>query len=234
VDIIRRAVRRSSLPVSYSRGFHPQSRISVSPPLAVGMEGEKEFFDMKLREPADFGPGIFDGFLPAGITVKSCLGPFSGSRGKLPPEALFHYSLDFSLIRLIIESERDISGPDPEKNKYLLLGRALGLKDGEDQLKELSDPASRLRDRMKVLFDRGGSITDRRGRERPVEGCRTGELDGDLLELYLRMENGAGVTPRDLLNIYLPGELIPLVRINREGMYYKRGGEYLDPAELVG
>ena len=233
VDVLRRALKRAGLPVCYSKGFHPQSRISVSPPLAVGMEGENEFFDIKLWEKADFSPDIFAAILPEGITVTSCTGPFPRKKGKLPAEALFHYYLDFSLIRAIIESMGPSDGRSPRDEKYILLGRALGLEEGMDLISQMADPAGRIGDKLKTLFDQGGSIIDRRGRERDTMGSRTGEVEGDLLELFLETKDGVGVTPRDLLGIYLPENLVPLVKVSRKGIYYKRGGEYLNPIELV-
>ncbi|MFO7916163.1 MAG: TIGR03960 family B12-binding radical SAM protein [Candidatus Krumholzibacteriales bacterium] len=233
VDVLRRALKRTGLPVCYSKGFHPQSRISVSPPLAVGMEGENEFFDIKLWEQADFSPEAFRPLLPAGLSVTSCTGPFSRRKGKLPPEALFHYYLDFSLIRGIIESMGASGGRNPRMEKYFLLGRALGLEESMGLVSGMTDPAALLGDKMKSLLDQQGKITDRRGRERPTMGSRTGEVEGDLLELFLEAKNGVGVTPRDLLGIYLPENLVPLVKVNRKGIYYRRGGEYLNPVELI-
>ena len=233
VDVIRRAVKRTGLPVCYSRGYHPQSRISMSPPLAVGMEGENEFFDIKLCRRSDFDPEIFDTLLPDGMRVKHCLGPFAKKDGKLPPDSLFHYYLDFSLITLIIESEEANIGSDPEMRRFRLLGQALGLEERPEQLAFGSEPACRLKDELEVMFNREESIIDRRGRKRSTRGCRTGKLEGDLLEVYLKAENGVGVTPRDLLNIYLPGKLVPLVKVRRLAMYFMRGGEYLNPVELV-
>jgi hypothetical protein len=233
VDVLRRAIKRTGLPVCYSGGFHPQSRISLSPPLAVGMEGEKEFFDMKLCRKSDISPGIFEQLLPEGITVTECAGPFSRSKGKLPENSIFHYYLDFNLIRHIIESGDDYAGKAPAMDKYSLLGQALGLDKSAGEPAGLVEPASLLRDELDALFGKGGSITDRKGRERSTKECRTGELRGDILELFLAVDKGVGVTPADLLALFLPGELVPLVRIRRKSIYYRRGGEYLDPVELV-
>lgn len=49
-----RACRRADLPLSYSRGFHPQARISMAAALPLGFLGEAElvdlFFDSDLPE----------------------------------------------------------------------------------------------------------------------------------------------------------------------------------------
>ncbi len=50
---ISRAIRRASIPVAYSAGFHPHPKISFGPALAVGVEGLNEFFDIELSAPAN-------------------------------------------------------------------------------------------------------------------------------------------------------------------------------------
>lgn len=44
---ILRAMRRASIPVSYSAGFHPLPKISFGPALAAGIEGLNEYFDIE-------------------------------------------------------------------------------------------------------------------------------------------------------------------------------------------
>ncbi|MBI5665226.1 MAG: TIGR03960 family B12-binding radical SAM protein [Nitrospirae bacterium] len=44
---ILRALRRASIAVSYSAGFHPLPRISFGPALAAGIEGLNEYFDIE-------------------------------------------------------------------------------------------------------------------------------------------------------------------------------------------
>jgi radical SAM-linked protein len=51
LDLMRmifRLVRRNHLPVIYTQGFNPHPKISLGPPLPLGVEGEREFFDMSV------------------------------------------------------------------------------------------------------------------------------------------------------------------------------------------
>ncbi len=48
---VARAVYRAELPVAYSQGFSPQPRLIFAAPLAVGIEGEKEWLELDLTEP---------------------------------------------------------------------------------------------------------------------------------------------------------------------------------------
>lgn len=48
--LLTRAFRRASLPVAFSEGYNPKPRISMGPPLPVGVSGLKEYFDLELSE----------------------------------------------------------------------------------------------------------------------------------------------------------------------------------------
>lgn len=53
VTTIHRALRRADLPIEYSKGFHPTPKVSLGPPLNVGVSGLREFFDMEVSTPFD-------------------------------------------------------------------------------------------------------------------------------------------------------------------------------------
>ncbi|HMA76266.1 MAG TPA: hypothetical protein VKO43_03045, partial [Candidatus Krumholzibacteriaceae bacterium] len=95
------------------------------------------------------------------------------------------------------------------------------------------NPAECLLERFEELFGRDEDIINRRGKTRSVEGCRAEFVRDDVIGLKLPAEGGAGITPRDLLSVYLPDKFADLVRITRKGLYYIEGGKYYDPAELI-
>jgi radical SAM family uncharacterized protein/radical SAM-linked protein len=47
-----RAIRRAGVPILYSEGFHPHPKLSFGPPLPVGIEGLREFFDIETEATA--------------------------------------------------------------------------------------------------------------------------------------------------------------------------------------
>lgn len=53
VTAILRGLRRASVPFDFSKGFHPSPKVSFSPPLSVGVAGEREYFDMEVFTPFD-------------------------------------------------------------------------------------------------------------------------------------------------------------------------------------
>jgi radical SAM-linked protein len=48
--VFDRALRRAHINVHYSQGFNPHPKISFGPPLAVGVEGEREYVDIDVQE----------------------------------------------------------------------------------------------------------------------------------------------------------------------------------------
>ena len=47
---IQRGLRRSGLPIAYSKGFNPHIRLSFAAPLSVGVIGERELMELPLTE----------------------------------------------------------------------------------------------------------------------------------------------------------------------------------------
>lgn len=66
-----RAVRRAGIPIKYSKGFHPHPKFSFGPPLAVGIEGLRESFDIEIKgtiEPEVLKEGL-NRTLPEGLLI---------------------------------------------------------------------------------------------------------------------------------------------------------------------
>lgn len=56
LDLMRtmqRALRRSNLPIAYSKGFSPHVQLSFAAPLSVGIVGLREAMDVPLAEPVE-------------------------------------------------------------------------------------------------------------------------------------------------------------------------------------
>lgn len=86
LDLMRslaRAMRRTGLPVYFSRGFNPRPKISyLTPPLSVGVTSECEIFDMRLderRPPEELGLLLRDN-MPAGLKI---IGAAEAPKGSL-------------------------------------------------------------------------------------------------------------------------------------------------------
>jgi radical SAM family uncharacterized protein/radical SAM-linked protein len=67
---VLRSVRRASLPVAYSQGYHPKPRVSFGPALPVGVSSTAEFLDLELVGLHEAGPvgHALAAALPEGLT----------------------------------------------------------------------------------------------------------------------------------------------------------------------
>ena len=75
VRALYRALRRSGLPVAYSRGFAPKPMLSFGPPLPVGLVSDGEYCDILLT--AGYTGSIMtdlEPYLPRGIKLIACRG----------------------------------------------------------------------------------------------------------------------------------------------------------------
>ncbi|MCX7974883.1 MAG: TIGR03960 family B12-binding radical SAM protein [Candidatus Aminicenantes bacterium] len=103
IRVIERALRRAKIPVAYSHGFHPKIRLSFPPPIALGLEGYEECFELKLLEPIEVNEVVqkLNILLPLGLKFKD----IKEVPASYPPlvrrlEAV-HYFLDLSLPEVV-------------------------------------------------------------------------------------------------------------------------------------
>lgn len=80
LDLMRmfqRAFLRAELPISFSQGFNPHQKISISFPLPLGVTGEKEYIDIELDEKLEFTELIerLNNALPTDIRISSASFP---------------------------------------------------------------------------------------------------------------------------------------------------------------
>jgi hypothetical protein len=247
LNVIQRALRRSALPLNYSEGFHPHPKISAGPSLAVGMEGFGEFFDVELSEPAEPTPGLLNPFLPPGLSIKACAGPFSRKEGKLPQEARFTYVLHFEALRALLKSSGAPSEMlSPEERMWYLLAKELGIAGSLDifECGAPVDPAPWFAAEWRRMFERGASVKNEKGKERSCAGCAVrlveaaardsgGAHEGVSLELVLPGAEGAP-RPQDLLMAFMPKNIASLVRIQRMEIRYQCGEDIKDPVGAIG
>ena len=89
LDLIRtihRALRRSRIPILYSKGFSPRPKVAFGPPLSLGMTGQNEYFDLLLSDlfplrkisPSDFVFSM-NQVLPKGFIIREAI--------PLPPQS---------------------------------------------------------------------------------------------------------------------------------------------------
>lgn len=71
IDFMRRAIKRTGLPVAYTNGFSPQIKASFGPAISVGYESNCEYADLYLTEKTDINRiyEVFKEVLPEGYEL---------------------------------------------------------------------------------------------------------------------------------------------------------------------
>jgi radical SAM-linked protein len=70
VNIFHRAFKASGIPVAYSKGFHPHPKIAFGQPLAVGLIGKEELFDLVTTDKIALTNNMVKAWLPKGLRIK--------------------------------------------------------------------------------------------------------------------------------------------------------------------
>lgn len=100
------ALRRSSLPIAYSKGYHPHPLVKFGPPLPVGVAGECEVLDLALVHEAPDLAARLDREMPAGLGVSRAVvvGTITP-----PPIELRAHRLEYR----VVFPDRGADRPDP-------------------------------------------------------------------------------------------------------------------------
>ncbi|OON94703.1 MAG: hypothetical protein ATN31_02610 [Candidatus Epulonipiscioides saccharophilum] len=74
VRLFQRAIKMAKIPIAYSEGFNPHSKVYFGLPLPVGMESEGEYLEIKTKENIDVSTAKdqLNNKLPEGIILTEC------------------------------------------------------------------------------------------------------------------------------------------------------------------
>jgi hypothetical protein len=89
IEMLKRVVRRSGLRASYSEGFSPTMRLTLLPPVSLGIASEDESMQLDLTDdlPAEDVAKMLSGHMPESSAIKSC------EKGKLRQVAAYTFKL---------------------------------------------------------------------------------------------------------------------------------------------
>jgi radical SAM-linked protein len=205
------SARRAGLPLRYSGKYRPRMKVSLSPPLPIGVTSECELVDFFLEQyvsPAEAEQAL-ERSLPEGIHVVRCrlMGSDARPVGKL---------IDTAAYRVRLPTETGNEG-DWKKAVEVFLGmevvniervqprrtRVIDLRPGVHELQAGTDPDGSGVELFMVLDD------GTRGTVKPLE----------VLEVLADLAGSPGGPWRDAL-------------VNRVGLFVMRGGRLVSPLEL--
>ncbi len=129
-----RCIKRTVIPVEYSKGFNPRIQISFALPLGVGVTSEEEFFDLKILERMneDMFLGELNSTLPSGFRTYNIefLDNDKISLMSLVKEAVYEIRLDcsfeFSKIEELFREDKILAQKESKSKKQK---EELNLKD---------------------------------------------------------------------------------------------------------
>lgn len=108
-----RCIKRTNIPVSYSKGFNPRIQISFALPLGVGVTSNSEYFDLSLedRMNIDLFIGELNSTLPDGFRIVSAYYPedTKNSLMSLVKEAIYEIKIndeiDFEAVKSLFSQD---------------------------------------------------------------------------------------------------------------------------------
>ncbi len=214
---LQMALRRSGLPVAYSKGYHPHPLMKFGPPLPVGVAGRREALDLALEGQV---PGLMEALnrsLPSGLRVRDS----EVVGGQTPP------SIDASAQRFdyLVDVPGPQEGGPARENVHAAVDAFLA---SENWMVLRKRPKGDVEIDARQLVPRGGLCL----------APETAETDSTLLKIsLLRSENGGSLPIHDFLTGLL-GDELPQPRfceITRTG-YTGRStdGRWMTPLEEVG
>ncbi|HKL12054.1 MAG TPA: TIGR03936 family radical SAM-associated protein [Halanaerobiales bacterium] len=202
MNTFRRTFRRANLPVAYSQGYNPHIIFSMSQPLPVGMVGHQEYFDLELKEKISLNKmqKKINQKLPVGLKI-----------------------LDIVQIH---EKEKSLQAiVNTARYKY-----KMSIKKEVDQKKILKD----FLDENEIEITRFRRNKDDRLIDLAPMIYSGRVLKDDLWEFTISTGSSGNVRPQEViraLKIKTNGLVkeIPLVNIERLGMYVREEGKLYKP-----
>ena len=211
------ALRRSGLPVAYSKGYHPHPLIKFGPPLAVGVAGEREVLDLAFLQVEPEWVRRLGDALPPGLTVRR--GIVAGSAA--PP------SIDAAVERCdyeVVLPAPGEGGPDAAAARDVVA--AFLATDHLPWLRQRPDRPAVEVDVRRLVLDDG-----LRWRREP-----SGDEPGVLSWRLLRDTDGGGLPVHEVLAAVFAARL-PEPRwcaITRTGLYARGSrGRWQSPFEMI-
>jgi radical SAM-linked protein len=204
---ISRAVRRSMLPIAYSKGFNPRPRISMGPPIFVGATSMAEYMDFELSRwvrPSDFRDQVGKQ-LPKGFEILDLKVMDPSAESIMSSATLARYHVDVSGLL----KGWDI-GDWRKAIERVLSSREIFVKRKVEDETKLLD----IRPFVERIWIES---------ESPIK-----------IGMILRIGGGGLARPQEVIGFMTGIEDMPMLamRVERVELYSEKGGRILSPLEI--
>ncbi len=134
MKVFERAIRRSSLPIAYSKGFNPHPQMVFGLPLAVGVTSDAEYADFDLTrevDTADFMEKLNES-LPVGIRITAA--SYKNTKANIMASiAAADYEIDIFLRETV-----STASVEEKINKLMEQESIMALKESKGGVKEIN------------------------------------------------------------------------------------------------
>ncbi|MFW6022149.1 MAG: TIGR03936 family radical SAM-associated protein [Halanaerobiaceae bacterium] len=204
MDTFRRVFRRAGLPLAYSQGYNPHIILSLSQPLKVGMVGRGEYFDLELSEdisPKDFIKSV-NQKMPEGIKILEAKKVPENIKSLMAVINTAVYVYDIKLTENA-HSEKELIQKFLKKENIEIIRHRRNKKDKKLDIRPLIHDAEKFDEGKWAFRVQCGSAGNLRAEE----------------------------VIRALSNYYDEFKYIPLINIEREGLFVNIGDEFYSPLD---
>ena len=204
LKVLERALRRATLPVAYSEGFHPHVRMHFGPPLPLGHASTSEWLDLDMatRTEAEAFRDRLNASLPDGMRVEEAR--------EIP---LAHPSLGSQIgrgvYRVEVTGSAEALASLPARVQELLLQEEIIIEKNNNKTHQSKK------------VDLRGFVEDLR----VVEPAALPVV----MEVVLRLGSQGGVRPEDVLEALAPGGGYRAGLVERTSLQENRSGCWRDP-----
>ena len=208
IRAIQRAVRRADVPVEYSKGFNPHSKIAYGPALAVGISSSAEYLDMNLESLVEENELVerLNASLPDGIKVTAA---------KYLPDGApsLNAVIDAAAYRITGRPAVWTQGLEQKFRDFLEKESIFIERADKKGRKKQVNIKPMIAEIQKVLLTDGELLLD----VILDTGSRSNLKSSDLVEA---LERDTGIHLQD-------------VCIHRKGLLVRRGGKFISPMEVM-
>jgi len=206
MTFFRRAFRRAGIPLAYSKGFNPHVLLSLSPPLKVGMTGRNEYFDLELSDEIRIENFItlVNGELPEGLQIMGAVNIPEKTKPLMAVINTAVYVFDM-IFSSNIQREEEMINKFLAENSIIITRQRRNKKDIELDIRPLIS-SGELIEPGKWKFQ--------------VQCSSQGNL---------RVEE----ISKTLADYFTEVKFVPVINVEREGLYVKIGADLYNPFDDI-
>jgi len=215
MKVFERAIRRSSLPIAYSKGFNPHPQMVFGLPLAVGVTSDAEYADFELdgeMDAAEFMNRLNES-LPEGIRITAA--SYKNTKENIMASiAAADYEID-----IFLEEPVPAASVSEKINRLLEQDSITVQKESKGEIREINIKPLILRVSVEEIKEKPAGYEDFETSLRIAAGFKAGSNANLKPDLFIKaLAEHAGIVAEAF-------------RVHRRALYVEKGSLHLNPME---